>query len=280
MMEILLYLSLHTINMGVLKKLAMLEMPTEATLVFRGLGCIFMAIYLAKKNNYSLVPNKTKLQLIRILIAGLGIGLMITSYKYVFATTVAVLFKFDVIFLIFFSLISLRKIKGLTLYALGAFILLLLHVLYFKEDTENLIGYGFALGGTFIISIGFILLSKSGKSENLAVTCIVPGISLVLGGIFLGFFKQGNYKVIPLVDVFIATFSGFIMFWIYMYTLKLYRKHSVVFTELLTFICIILFIPIEIWGLNTILNPQHILSILTIGLYTLFVYFKKERQYA
>lgn len=262
--------------MWLLKSLSLDSVPTEVTLMVRGLGCILMSLLFAYKNNYSISPKKPKLQFARLFIAGLGLGLMIASYQYINASTVAVLFKFDVVFLIFISMFLGKKAKGMIYYALGAFALLSIHIFFFKENSENILGYVAALSGTFVISIGFLLLNKSGKFENQAVTCLVPGVSISLFGLLLAFQKQGTYFDISNFSLLIALFSGFVMFAIYNYTLKLYRKHSVVFAELLTFICIILFIPIEILGLKMSLSAQHLFSILVIASYTLFVYFKKE----
>ncbi len=278
-MDILIYISLHTINIWLLKSLSLESVPTEVTLIIRGLGCIIMSVIFAYKNNFSLLPKDPKLQLTRLFTAGLGLGLMIASYQYVNASTAAVLFKFDVIFLIFISMFLGNKVKTMIYYALGAFAFLLTHIFFFKEFSENILGYITALIGTFIISIGFLLLNKSGQSENQAVTCLVPGISISLFGVLLALKKQGNYFDTLNVSLLMALCSGIIMFAIYIYTLKLYKKYSVVFAEILTFICIILLVPIEIWGLRTSYSLQHLFSILVIASYTLFVYLKKYKSH-
>ena len=128
-MDILIYICLHTLNMWLLKNLSINENPTEVTLLLRGLGCISLSILFAWQKNYSLIPNKPKLQLMRLFIAGFGLALMIGSYNYINASTIAVLLKFDVIFLIFISTFLKRELKEMSFYALGAFVLLsLIHI--------------------------------------------------------------------------------------------------------------------------------------------------------
>lgn len=279
-MDIFIYISLHTLNMLFLKILSLKKNPIEMTLIMRGVGCITMSIIFALKMNFSLLPKRPKLQFIRLCIAGLGLALIISSYQYVHASTVAVLLKFDVIFLIFISAFLGHKTKNMTYYALGAFVLLFIHISLFKGPTEDIFGHVMALVGTFIISIGFLLLNKSGKSENKAVTCLIPGLSLFLFGLLLAVKNREDYIKLITFSSMLACLSGVIMFAIYIYTLKLYNKHSVVFTELLTFICIFIFIPIEIWGLKIFISTQHLLSILIVSLYTLFVFLKREKVFA
>ena len=262
--------------MGLLKKVSLESVPVEIVLIARGLGCVFMSLFLAYKNNFSLIPRQSKLQLARILVAGLGLGPIITSYQFINASTVAVVFKFDVIFLLFISMFFKGKFQRLAFHSLGALLLLLAHILYFKEPYESTLGYMLSLGGTFVISIGFILLNKSGKNENQAVTCLVPGASILLFGIIILLARRGDYSSISETSFALALSSGIVMFFIYIYTLKLYKKHTVIFTELLTFACIILFIPIEIWGLKIPISFRHLFSILVIAAYTLFIYLKKE----
>jgi len=275
-MIIIIYLLLHVANMLLLKKLAMDGISGHTILVFRGLGCMFCAISYAILKRHSLYPKDPQLQAKRLLVAGLGLSLTLLSYQFINASTINLLLKYDILFLLVMTLKRGQSISKFIVFLLGGLLLLILHITFFKADSESIVGHIIVILGTLIISVGFLLLNKSARKENIAVTTVIPGLSLTIAGILL-FFANPNHSL-NFSSHFMLLICGPIMYFIYFFTIKLYKRLSIVVTELLTYLSILMVIPLEINILSLNMDIHHLVSLAIIGLYTVTVYLMAVKQ--
>ena len=224
-----------------LKYLALSQAPFSATLILRGIIVIVLSISLAWKTGDSLYPKNTRFQFIRLLNSGLALGLGTLSYVYLSATSIALLARLDLFWILCFEKDGRKGRLGRTYFILSLILLVGVALLRFPGDTS--LGLMLAVLSTALLTWGFFLAQRSGTEENMSVAILVPGLSLVLFGIF---FIQKN-MLITFNWILPTILSGILLFLFYYFLLSSFRHFSIYTVNVGALIATLILSAVEIW---------------------------------
>ncbi|MBI3505887.1 MAG: C39 family peptidase [Proteobacteria bacterium] len=254
------YVSLHAGHALALKQLGRAGFPEAYALILQGIACMACAAFAARRRGQSLVPADPKLQATRLVLAGASLTLITMSYWHVNAATVEMIASLDVALLILTGGWTGERYTGrqralaFASLLLGAFL-----VIAARGPAERVLGYGLAFLGTLGITVGYLVLRRSSRTENDAVTSFVAGLSILLYG--FGVLAWTGAPAPSASGAGIAALAGAMMFAIYELTLFLYRRMDIGSAEYPTLVSALLVLPLERLLFGTQFGASYVLSI-------------------
>lgn len=240
------YVVLHALNILLLKAAAFVGASTPNTVFLRGLGCLLVGGAVALWNRRSMWPRHPREQAVRFIVAGASLYLLTESFHYARGTTVSTISRLDTALLIALGpLVGIANSGARRMVAVGL-IATVAWLGYFGRGTEeSLLGYGLALAATCGLTLGFVLMRRTGRKETVEVVAGVAALALITYGT-LGGAKPTIEQHAQLGSLF-ALASGACMFAIYALTLRLYRVMNIALAEYPTLFSTILVLPLEQW---------------------------------
>ncbi len=258
------YVFFHAANGLLLKLTAVQGLSTEQTLFFRGSGALFCCVIASRWNRASLVPRYPKPQLVRFLLAGLSLFLIAESYHYAHASTVAVLSRLDIpLLLVLGPLAGEATGRNKSVLAMGLVVAQFYFAWAARDVGESLSGYALASLGTLGLSLGYLLMKKTGSRENVHVVAGVAAAALVFYSSVGIALRGGTLATGSLTGILFAIASGCLMYAIYDLTLRLYRRYGVALAEYPTLFAVLLILPVEMALLQIQPTRFYVLNLVT-----------------
>lgn len=192
-------------------------------MVFRGSLAFIFCTVISLVRGYSLLPNVWKPQIFRFFINGIASYLVIVSFKYLSASTIALINRLDVPFLIFLSALSGHQKSNLQFW-LSVWTVLIIAFLAIDARfiDEETIGFVYAFIGVLFISMGYFLVKHSSKNENAYLICNIFSLSNIVIGLILLLYK-GYSLTIHVKDLWIFLLSALSQVGLYTLAIMLYR---------------------------------------------------------
>lgn len=255
------YILLHAVNGVLLKAMALNGVTTADTLIFRGIGCVVVAVIVGSWQKINLWPKKPALQAFRFMTSGLALWALTAAYQYANATSVAIISRLDTALLVVAGpLISVPATKVQRV--LAALCLMLLMGAAMGGGIgpgETPYGYFLAIAGTIGITIGYLFLRASAAQEFMPVVAWVAGAA-VLG---YGVATRGSTTDWPsLLWMSAGLVAGVIMYALYDLTIRLYKVMDVARAEYPTLFSTLLVMAMEASFLNVKFDPFYVATML------------------
>jgi hypothetical protein len=258
------YISLHFLNSLTLKFVALHGYPVYHTLFFRGLACLTLGALLAWKNSASIIPKEPRVQITRFFFAGFSLLLIISAYQYANGTTVSIISRMDTPFLIILGpwiAVSVSRLQqGLA--CLSTLLIFGLAV-FLRGSNELAVGYVLAIVGTVGLTLGYLLLRSSARSENIYVIAVTGGCAIIFYGAIGSLVFEFPFHFSEWKLALVSCFAGGIMFGTYDLTVRLYRIMDITLAEYPTLIAAVLVLPAEAMLFNVHFDIGYVVCMLS-----------------
>lgn len=235
------------------------HVPLSQSLVARGLVCLLLVFSWASHRRFSLFPKSIKTQVIRALVAGLALTFFSMSYKWLSASTVAVLSNIDVpVLVILGSLIGQNSRLRAKLLSLLSIVILAIYTLSLQQQSHWALGISVLGIGTVLLCFGYFFIKKSMTEENEAITILTPSIAIILYGLAQMTFEpatMSSWSSLALVGVII---SGIGMFCAYYATMRLYELTDITMAEFPTLLSSLAIQPMEAVLFRESVSVSHV----------------------
>lgn len=241
-------------------------------MIYRGSIALVFGIVISIFKRYSLIPITWKPQIIRFFVIGTASYFSIVSFKYLSASTVALINRLDIPFLIFFS-IFLGKPKSNLQFWLSLWTVIIITFLAVDARfiDEEVIGFVYAFGSIILISIGYLLVQSSSNSENAFLLCNVFSLSNIIIGFTILFVERLNLSL-NIKDVWILIVSGLSQILMYALTIALYRWVDIERARLPSVLAVFIIMILEMILEHKLFSISQIgLTIIIIGLLTTII---------
>lgn len=264
--------------------------PSYFVLFIRGIIGFIICSSIAKYKGLNALPKRWNLQGYRLINAGLILFLVFQSYKYLSATTVSLMQRLDIPFLIILSCF-LKDRKSVVQIVLS--VLAILSTCYFisssllTEEQEvknhiNIIGFLLSGGSALLLAFSYILLKKTSTIDNAFVITNITCISTTVFGLVATLVNGYNWTI-HLNDIWLFLLASGILVGSYYYSMKLYKQFTAEIAQLPSVLAVILTMGIEMIIKNKWFNPIEIIAITFLVILATFIalnidyskYFKK-----
>jgi drug/metabolite transporter (DMT)-like permease len=241
------YVALHAVHALALRHLAVAGVSALDTMLYRGLGCVALAAGVGAAAGARLVPNRPGLQAARFVFSGFALWLVTAAYQYAHATTVTVISRLDTAILVALGpLVGVAASRTQRLLALGAIGGLVAFVGWGGGGAgESALGYALALGGTLGVTMGYLLLRSSAKTENDHVVALVAGLAIMGYGLAGRLVAPAASPGLDAAALGVALAAGAMMYGLYQLTVQLYRRMDITLAEYPTLFAALLVMPAE-----------------------------------
>jgi hypothetical protein len=252
--------------------------PSYFVLLIRGVIGFILCSSVAKFKGLNALPRKWNLQGYRLINAGLILLLVFQSYKYLSATSVSLLQRLDIPFLIILS--SILKDKK-SVVQLSLSILAVLSTCYFisssllTEEQEmknqiNVIGFLLSGGSALLLAFSYILLKKTSKIDNAFVITNITCISTTVFGLIATLVNGYNWTI-HLSDIWLFLLASVILVSSYYYSMELYKQFTAEIAQIPSVLAVIVTMGIEMIIKNKWFNPTEISVITFLVILTVFI---------
>lgn len=223
---IVLLIILIGLNNNSIEYLADENYSTACIMVYRSAISVFLFGALLFFKRKKIVVNNRYLLLLRSFFDGLGIFLIISSFKYLAAGTVSLIQRMDIPLLILLSVFKRESKSSLQFYlSLWAIVLIIFFVSESKLLSEDAIGYAFAIPAVFIASFTFFLIKKHTSQESIEILGFFYSFSLLVWGLSVALITQSSLSI-HVKDIWIFMLGGIFQFSVVSSSLYLFQRTS------------------------------------------------------
>jgi hypothetical protein len=245
---IVIFLVGSLINNYILSILGSLHVPTAQSLVSRGTVCVICSILGGFYFKEKIIPNSVKTQSFRFLLAGIGLWATVESYRYARASEIAIISRLDIPLLIIFGyLISLKTSLWQKLVSTFLIASIVASIWFFSDERTTSHGLALAALGTFALSMSYLLLNQTSRTESAAIVTLTPGLSCFTFGLCILLLTKQELVLSP-VAILLTALSGVSMYSIYRIVRHLYRRFEFLRAQVIYVLIPIISIPIDIVG--------------------------------
>ena len=247
-MLILVFLGVSLINNYILSALGTLHVPTGESLTGRGIVCVLCSLLGGLLFKERVVPEKIKTQIARFFFAGFGLWATIESYQFARASEIALISRLDLpVIIILGFLISLSTSKIQKVMSVGLMAAIVFSIWIFSDEQTTIHGLLLAALGTLTLSLSYLLLNRTARTESAAIVSLTPGIACMIFGpiIFLVSNQQLNLESIAIL---LTAASGVAMYASYRTVRHLYRRYSFLRAQIAYILIPLISIPIDLIG--------------------------------
>lgn len=214
------------INNNTIEILTDKQYETSTIMIYRGFFSLSLFLLFSLFTKNKLRPKKLKPQLFRLLIDGLSIWLLYTSYKYLSAGTVALFQRMDIPILIIISVVAGQQKSSLQFYlSIWAAAILAFFIADAKLLDEDPIGFAFALSSVFLLSTTYFLVQKQTKTENRYSLGFIYSLGMILWGFLFSLIKGTDIRI-NISDLWIFVTGGLLQFLLVYLALFLFNSYS------------------------------------------------------
>ncbi len=198
---------------------------TATIMIYRSAVSVFLFTSLLLFKRKKIQVNNKKLLLARSLLDGLGILLLVTTFKYLAAGSVSLIQRMDIPLLILISVYKRERKSSLQFYlSLWAIVLITFFIADSKLLDENAFGYAFAAPAVLLASFTYYLVKKHTSQESKEVLGFFYSLSLMLWGTGTALFSKSSLQVNS-NDFWIFVLGGVLQFTIVSISLYLFERH-------------------------------------------------------
>ena len=251
---------------------------SSLVLLVRGVIGFIICTSLAYSKKMRAFPQRWNLQGYRLINAGLILLLVFESYKHLSATTVSLLQRMDIPFLIILSIL-IRDKKSKTQLVLS--IIAIISTIYFisssllteRHELNKTIDYlGFALAGTsaFLLAFSYILLKKTSRIDNAFVITNITCMSTTVFGLIYTIVKGYSWTIHP-QDIWAFILAAIILVASYYYSMELYKKFSAETAQLPSTLAIVVTMVVEMLLKHKWFNNSETLVVIFIAFLTTLI---------
>lgn len=244
-------------------------------LLCRSVTTLSLSSLVAKWQGHSLWPTNWRTQRLRLVNSGIALYLLLLSFQYLSATTVGLLQRLDIPFLIILTSIGNRQSGHRVRLSLAVIVGVICFIGISHQINEPVIGFVIALSAVFLLSVSFILIKRSVGLENgfvmMNITCLSSiGVSLISIAATGDIGWHGHHQ-----DIGLLILSGILQFSQYCCIVALYRRLPIEKAQFPTVLGAISTMILEMVLEHKLFAPLHIISIVTLTVLIALISFSK-----
>ena len=250
------FIGLHVLN-GLLLKGLSGDLSLASLLIYRGLSCLLFAAAIAFCSGQAFFPVEPRIQGIRMFLGGSALACIIAGYRFVDASTVALLGRLDLAFLVLLGAWTggvyssrRRMLAGISVVIAVAYVL-------YEAETSTALGALLAVVGALLVSISYLVLRSSVRDESIPALTLSPALALVLIGCTSRLIEGGTDDI-PWIVWLLLFLAGAVMYLIYDATVRLYRMFDVAAAEFPTVLAALILVPLESAVFGTMPSAQYL----------------------
>jgi len=250
-----------TLNGLAARSLAIKGLPYYDSLSSRGLFCLLLVFIFSRHKKLTLIPKSIKNQIFRACIAGLALSLFTLSYKWLSASTVAVLSNVDVPLLVLLgSSVGIRSSFKIKILSLTSILLLVFYMRGLEQQSDLYLGLMSLGSGCLLLCFGYYFIKRSMEEENEAITILTPALAVLVFGLLQRALTKESSVSWNTFMVFESFLAGVGMFGAYYATMRLYEITDIATAEFPTLISSIVIQPLEAMFLHSSIQTPYLLS--------------------
>ena len=243
---VVIFLIVSIANNYILSSLAELGVSSAQSLLGRGMICLVCSILFGLFYKERLLPKLFIPQGIRLFLAGLGLWATVESYQYAGVSQIALISRMNIpIIIIFGFLVTLKTTLRQKLISAAIVLILLLSVRFLDSGSSSLYGLFLAVLGTVTLSISYLFLNKTAKTESSAIVSLTPSVACIFTGIIL-LYKGSSVLDYTFSGLFLTSLSGLTMYMSYRVTRQLYIRYAFLSAQSFFVLIPLLSIPVDI----------------------------------
>ncbi len=248
------FLSVSLINNYILSALGALHVPTGQSLTGRGVVCILCSLIGGYLLNERVVPEKIKTQIARFFFAGFGLWATIESYQFARASEIALISRLDLpVIIILGFLVSLSTTTIQKVISVGLMGAIIFSIWVFSDEHTTFHGLTLAALGTITLSLSYLLLNRTARTESAAIVSLTPAVACVFFGPLILWGSKQQLNLEPFA-IFLTAISGVAMYASYRVVRPLYRRYSFLRAQIAYVLIPIVSIPIDLIGFGKHFN--------------------------
>lgn len=200
----------------------------DATVIMLYNGSIAFAFtfILAKTQQASLKVANYRLLILRVIIDAVSIWCLLQSFKYLSASSVAIVQRMDIPFLILIAYLRGRVLNSLQFYfSIWTVIILFFFAFDAKFNNEDPIGFVYALAGVILFSLTLLIIRSQTTRESVHMLSMSYSFSGILGGLVFGLLAEQSFQV-PVQDLPYFAATGAIQVFIVLLGVQLLKVYQ------------------------------------------------------
>lgn len=170
--------------------------PAATIIFYSGLVALVITYALARFRSKPLRVVNLKFLTIRVILDAISIWCMFESFKYLSASSVSIVQRMDIPFLILMAYLRGRKLKSLQFYlSIWTIVILLFFAFDAKFNDEDPIGFVYALAGVLLFSLSLLIIKSQTTRESVNTLSLSYFFSGILGGFVFGYFGNTSFDL-------------------------------------------------------------------------------------
>ncbi len=216
---------LVAINCNIVEYLVGKSYPSSVIMVYSGGIALTMNIIHAFIKKKRIFPKFWLPQLVRIVIDGASVWLFYESFKYLSASSVAIVQRMDIPLLVLISFYAGNSKSSLQYYlSFWSFLILAFFVADAKFIDEGIAGFFLSIGSVALRATTYFLIQKQTRYEDESVLNITYLFGILVAGLILNFSQQQPIVVAP-ADLPFFLVGAVSLYIIVQLALKLFAWH-------------------------------------------------------
>ena len=274
---IFIFLSVSLINNYILSVLGALHVPTGQSLTGRGISCTLCSVIGGLLLKERVIPEKFKAQGARFFFAGFGLWATIESHQFARASEIALISRLDLpVIIILGLLVSLSTSKVQKLLSVGLMSTIIFSIWIFSDGHTIFYGLALAAIGSITLSLSYLLLNRTARTESAAIVSLTPSIACTVFGSLILLNTKQQINIQPLA-IFLTVASGIAMYASYRVVRHLYRRYSFLRAQVAYVFIPIISIPIDLIGFGKHFSLTEYGAFLVISLGVVMTSLMKEK---
>lgn len=188
----------------------------NVVLLVSGFTCLAVAVLANRFSSHPWKNVQWRFQLVRLVNGALAYFLILESFRYLSATSVALFSKAYIPALILLGpILGIRYSKQQNFISVLSLLFMAFFVFLNRNSHESLHGYLILIAGVVVVMAEFIMLRKTAASESTVIVAGVPALACVLfGGISLAWHHESLRQLSPNLFGW-AALSGVALYGVY-----------------------------------------------------------------
>ena len=163
---------------------------------YNGIIAFVITLLYGKFTGKSLKVVNWKFLVLRVLLDAMSIWCIFESFKYLSASSVAIVQRMDIPFLILLAYLRGRTLKSLQFYfSIWTIVILLFFAFDAKFNDEDPIGFVYALTGVVLFALTLLIIKSQTVKESVHVISLSYFFSGIVGGLAFGTLQGISFQV-------------------------------------------------------------------------------------
>lgn len=187
---------LVALNNNLIEYLTGIGYSAALIIFYNGIIAFVITLIYGRLTGKSLKVVNAKFLVLRVLLDAISIWCIFESFNYLSASSVAIVQRMDIPFLILLAYLRGRALKSLQFYiSIWTIVILLFFAFDAKFNDEDPVGFVYALTGVMLFALTLLIIKSQTARESVHVISLSYFFSGIVGGLGFGFLQDISFQV-------------------------------------------------------------------------------------